>query len=80
MSAGLTLLAFALAWPYGRMVAIGVLVGGAFGIINMMLLGRLITAIIKAGPIDPIEVAVTFLVKFPIAIGLIFCDSPTWLD
>jgi len=52
-------------------IATGILFGGAFGIVNTMLLARFVMAIANTDPKDPLEIAVTFLVKFPIVFGLL---------
>lgn len=61
--------------------AVGVLAGGLFGILNTALLARVITAAVRPGDVDPIEIAVTALVKFPIALGfLILVLWRGWVD
>jgi hypothetical protein len=57
---------------YGFYLSLGVMAGGLFGIINMMLLGRVVTSLIHNGPLDPIEVLISAFVKFPLALGIIF--------
>ena len=72
MSAGLTVCGCVYAfYLHGSTIATGILFGGAFGIINTMLLARFVIAIANTGSKDPLEIAVTFLVKFPIVFGLL---------
>jgi hypothetical protein len=72
VSAALVVCAFVFALlSYGVNFALGVLFGGLFGIVNMLLLSRFVTSFLHPGPHDPIEVGVTFLVKFPLAIGIL---------
>ena len=53
----------------GYVYAVGVVVGGAFAIINTMLLGNVIRAVVKPGQRDMVEIMVTVFLKFPVAIG-----------
>jgi hypothetical protein len=82
VGAALAILGFLSALRFADVsLAVGILFGGIFGIINMMLLSRLIVAVLHPGPNDPVEIGVTFLVKFPILIGiLVLVLWRHWID
>lgn len=62
-------------------MAVGILAGGAFGIANTLLMTRLVLAVANPSPKDPIEIAVTFLVKFPLMLGMLgFVLWKGWID
>jgi hypothetical protein len=56
---------------YGWKMGLGVFAGGVFGIVNMILLARLVGAAIRPGPASPVEICTTGFVKFPVSLGLL---------
>ena len=82
MIALLTVVASAVSWfIYGHNLAIGIIVGGTFAIVNTMLLANVIKATIKPDNRDAIEIIVTLFLKFPVAIGgLVLILWQGWVD
>jgi hypothetical protein len=68
----LTLVVCSIVWAYlGRNTAIASMVGGCFVIINMMIIGRVVRALVKPEERSFTEIALALFFKFPVVYGFL---------
>jgi len=78
----ITIAAFLCAWHLlNEDLAVGILSGGFFGIINTLLLERVIDSALGSGSKDPLRISVSVLVKGPVIYGLLILVLwKRWVD